>query len=68
MKAFIGSLALALSTGIFCSRRRLRRRLYGHLNLIHEQAMFSVPTDKVSTFKQFLPKSVFELILEIHRF
>ena len=44
------------------------RRLYGHLNLIYEQAMFSVPTDKVSTFKQFLPKSVFELILEIHRF
>ena len=30
--------------------------------------MFSVPTDKVSTFKQFLPKSVFELIVEIHRF
>ena len=64
MKAFIGSLVWTLSTGIFCSRRRL----YGHLNLIHEQAMFSVPTDKVSAFKQLLPKSVFELILEIHRF
>ena len=64
MKAFIGSLVWTLSTGIFCSKRRL----YDHLNLIHEQAMFSVATDKVSTFKQFLPKSVFELIVEIHRF
>ena len=64
MKAFICSLVWTLSSEIFCSRRRL----YGHLNLIHEQAMFSVPTDKVSTFKQFLPKSVFELIVEIHRF
>ena len=46
---------------IFCSRRRL----YDHLKLIHGQAMFTVPNDKVCTFKQFLPKSVFESKLEI---
>ena len=44
------------------------RRLYRHLNLIHEWTMFTVPNDKVSTFGQVLHKTLFQLILEIHRF
>ena len=64
MKAFTGYLVWHRAlVQIFDSRK-----LYRHLNLIHEWTIFTVSNDKGSTFEQVLHKALFQLILEIQRF